>query len=104
MAAKFGRATQFFLRARFDLADALARQAETVADLLQRVLLVVFETEAKPHHFALLAVEIAERARELFEVRLMDHFLVDRDLILREQVAALAGLPLVAAGTDWIVQ
>src|SRR5205814_863729 len=49
---------EFFLRPRFDLADALARQVQPLADLLQRTRLVVFQPEAQADDFALLAVEI----------------------------------------------
>ena len=59
--------TQLVFRTRFDLTDALARQVETIADLLQRVRLVVFEAEAEAHHLALLAVEVEERRGELVE-------------------------------------
>ena len=56
--AQLRRSPEFFLRARFDLPYALARQVKTVADFLQRVLLIVFEAEAEPHDLALLAVQI----------------------------------------------
>src|SRR4029453_12171664 len=57
------RSPQLFLGARLDLTDSLARQVQAVPDLLQRVLLIVFEPEAQRHHLAFLAVEIRQRAR-----------------------------------------
>src|SRR3954447_20465659 len=52
------RPSQLLLRARFDLTDPLARQAEHVANLLQRARLAVsIEAEAQHHDFAFLVVE-----------------------------------------------
>ena len=85
---------QLFFRARFDLPDALAREMQLVADLLQRARLVVFEPEPQAHDLPLLAVELAERRRELVEIRLMDHLVLDRrDAVLLEHVAQLARRP-----------
>src|SRR4051812_38389306 len=56
------RSPQLLFRARFDLPDALAREAEHVADFLQGArLAVAIETEAQRHHLALLVVELVER-------------------------------------------
>src|SRR3989442_5242498 len=77
------------LGARLDLPHALAREMQPVADFLQRARLVVFQAEAEPHHLALLAVEIVQRAGELVEIRLMNHRIVDRrDVLLHQHVAA----------------
>src|SRR6195256_6315778 len=43
--AKLDRLTQLALGARLDLPDALAREVQAVADLLQGLRLIVFETE-----------------------------------------------------------
>src|SRR5947208_15802254 len=86
MAAQLCAAPQLVLRARLDLPDALARQMQPVADLLQRARLVVFEPESQPHDLALLAVEITEGGLELAASGLMNHLVLDwRDAVLPEQ-------------------
>src|SRR5437763_15450741 len=91
------RAAQLVFRARFDLAHALARQVQAIADLLQRARLVVLETEPEPDDLALLAVEIAKRFGELVEVGLMNHLVFDRGHpVLLDEIAELARRPVVA--------
>src|SRR6188474_2737978 len=91
MRAEPGAAAEFFLRPRFDLPHALARQAQLVADLLERARTIVAEPEPQADHDPLLAVEIAQRRGELVAFGLPDHrFLDRRDAVLREQVAQLA--------------
>jgi hypothetical protein len=58
------RVATFFFRARLDLPDALAREMQPVADLLQRARLLALEAEAQPDDLALPAVEIAQRRRQ----------------------------------------
>src|SRR5262249_59350450 len=104
VSAESRRAGQLFVRALFDLTHALSRQVEPIANLLQLVLLVVFEAEAQADDFALLAVEIRQRAGELVEIRLMDHLFVDADFVERQELGQLPLAVAAAGAADRIAQ
>src|SRR5690242_11616878 len=60
-----GGVAQLAHRPRFDLADALAGEAERDADFLERAGLAAVETEAETQHGALAFVERLEHALDL---------------------------------------
>src|SRR5436190_21607392 len=57
-------------RLRLDLADALTRQVEALADLLERVVRRLADAEAHADHLLLARREAAERVRDLLAKRL----------------------------------
>src|SRR6476659_7572067 len=59
------RVAQLRERLGFDLADALARDAELLAHLFERPYLPVVEAEAQSHHLLLTRVELGERLLDL---------------------------------------
>jgi len=85
------RPPQFVFRARFNLANTLARDAERVANLLQRPrLAVAIEPEAERDDLALLVVEIVERLADARRGGAMDQLVLDvLDRILLDQVPEL---------------
>src|SRR5579871_97725 len=76
---------------RFDLADALARDREAGADLLERVIRALTDAEAQPEHLLLAWRERGEHlARVVVEVAR------DRRLVRRRRVLVLDEVPEVA--------
>jgi hypothetical protein len=69
-------------RVRLDLADALARQPELVADLLERPRTPVVEAEPKPDHALLAPVEAVEDTIDLLPKELARRRVERRDRCL----------------------
>src|SRR5262249_45887742 len=88
------RSSQLLFRSNFDLTDALAREAERVADLLQRArLAVAIEAEAELDDLALPVVELAERVLQpRVQAPGYQLFLGRRHARLREQLPQLGPL------------
>src|SRR5690554_2515941 len=76
--AAAGRMAQLAQRLRLDLADALARHAEVLADLLQRVVLPVLQPEAHLQHLALAVTQPVQQVLHLLLQKLLIG-LLDRD-------------------------
>src|SRR5262249_38325420 len=87
---RFAAPAQLLLGAALDLADALARQAHRLADLLQRLRLLAVEPEAHADHLALLLVEAAHHPLDPALERGADHLDLGRGhAVLLERVAEL---------------
>src|SRR6185503_7647367 len=92
-------AAQLLLGLALDLADALARQAERLADLLQRARLLAVEAEAHPDHLALLLVELRHHVLDLLLEAGLDQLQLDgRDRVLLQGVAELEAAVLAERG------
>src|SRR6476620_6562611 len=91
------RAAQLVGGFRLDLPDALAREPHRVADLLQRArIAVAIEPEAQLDHFALLVVELAERAANAGVQPAVDERFFGRgNARLRQQLAELDAVRLL---------
>src|SRR5262245_24149136 len=55
-------------RLALDLADALAGQAEALADLLERLRLLVVQAEAHPQHGRLALVHLVEQVEDVVQL------------------------------------
>src|SRR5262249_10719380 len=69
---------QLAQRLALDLADALARQAEALADLLEGLRLLVVQAETHAEHGGLALVHLVEQLHDVVEVVGLDHFRVGR--------------------------
>ena len=65
-------------RLALDLADALARQAEAVADLLQRHRILAVQAEAQPQHGRLALVHLVQQRQDVVQVVGVRHLGVRR--------------------------
>src|SRR5262245_20500310 len=107
LAAPRGMA-QLAQRVRLDLADALAGEAELLADLLERPRPAVLEAEPQPEHPLLAALEAVEDLRDLLLEELIGDDLVwpDRVRILDQltelRVAFLADRRLERDGSPTV--
>src|SRR5215831_15778384 len=89
------RVPQLAERLRLDLTDALAGDREILADLLQRVLAAVGESEAQPEHLLLARRERVQHLVRLLPQREADHAFDGRaDLLVLDEVAEVAVLLL----------
>src|SRR5688572_27118491 len=81
---------QLLFRLGLDLAHALAREAELVADLLERQRLLAVQPEAHADHVALLLVELLHERLDLLVERRADELdLRRRNDLLLQRVAEL---------------
>src|SRR5271156_1704684 len=82
------RMTQLAERLRFDLADALARHFEVLADFLERVVALLADTEAHAEDLLLARRErLQHLPRLLGEVHVDDRFARGDDALVLDEVA-----------------